>query len=250
MVEFSIVVLGAIFGSFLNVLIYRLPRNNSIIYPNSTCPKCNTPIKWYNNIPIFSYVFLQGKCATCKERIPLRYIIVEVFTPILTLLCYLKFGLNIDFLIGCLLMYNLIVLSFIDFEYKAVPDYLLLAILLISPFLTSDIIEFIKNAFIFAGGFVILNFFVTFYIQNIKSYLLKDDSLKNQIALGEGDIPVIAIIGGLLGIKLGLLAIFVSAVIALIHSIYNHYKKEPQTAFIPYLSLGFIIIYMSESILN
>lgn len=165
---------------------------------------------------------------------------------ILTLFLYNKFGLNISFIIWTILLYILVVLSVIDYKFKAVPDYLLLLLLLIAPFASDSLIDFIKNGFMFAGGFVILNFFVTYYIQNIKSKILKDDSLKEQTALGEGDIPLIALIGGILGIKLGLLAIMIASLVALIHGIYNASKKIPDTPFIPYLSIGFITVFLMQ----
>ena len=101
-----------------------------------------------------------------------------------------------------LFLINLVVLSLYDFKYKAVPDYLLLIVFILSFFASSfSLIESLKNAFLFSGAFVLLNFVITFYIQNIKSKLLKDESLKTQVALGEGDIPIIAMIGIILGVS-------------------------------------------------
>lgn len=148
----------------------------------------------------------------------------------------------------CLVSYVLIVLSFIDLKYKAVPDYLLLIVFILSFFATNfSIIESFKNAFLFAGAFVLLNFVITFYIQNIKSKLLKDESLKTQEALGEGDIPIIAMLGIILGISGGVFAIFLAAFFAIIPSIYSNFvKKDIQTPFIPYLVLGFFTEYFFD----
>jgi leader peptidase (prepilin peptidase)/N-methyltransferase len=108
--------------------------------------------------------------------------------------------------------------------------------------------ENITTLLIFAGGIVILELFVTFYIQNIKSKILKDDSLKIQRAIGEGDIPIIAIIGGILGIQLGIVAIFLSSIFAIIPSLINTFiKKEIETPFIPFLSLGLFVIYINDT---
>ena len=144
-----------------------------------------------------------------------------------------------------LFLINLVVLSLYDFKYKAVPDYLLLFAFFSSFFITKfDIFEALQSAFIISGAFVILNFLVTFYIQNIKSRILKDESLKTQEALGEGDIPIIASIGIILGISSGLTAIFLAAFFAIIPSLYkNNIKKDMQTPFIPYLILGFFTEY-------
>jgi leader peptidase (prepilin peptidase)/N-methyltransferase len=243
--EFNIFLFGLIFGSFLNMLIYRLPLEISLINPKrSICTNCNIQIKWYENLPVISYIILKGKCSFCKEKISLIYPIVELLTGIITLLLFLKLGLNVDFIITTLLFYVLIILSFIDFKYKAVPDYLLIIALLIS----FSIIDFsFQNMLLFAGGFVLLNFFITFYIQNIKSKITKNEDLKYQEALGEGDIPIVAIIGGFLGLKLGMIAIFISAILALFPALYSSIvKKDIETPFIPFLVLGLLIVFIWE----
>ena len=238
-------IFGAIFGSFLNVLILRLPKGESIVSPRSSCPSCKKMITWYHNIPLLSYLFLRGKCGYCKIRISFNYFIVEFLSAVLTLALFLKLGMSLEFIYMTILVYTLIVLSFIDFEYKAVPDYLLLIALILCFFATSfPILEAFTNAFIFAGAFVLLNFVMTFYVQNIKARILKDDSLKDQEALGEGDIPIVAIIAAILGLKAGLIAVFLAAVFAIIPSIYSNItKKEIQTPFIPYLVLGLLCEY-------
>ncbi len=243
MSSFLIFVIGLIFGSFLNMLIYRLPLGVSLINPKrSICTSCKQQIKWYENIPLFSYILLRGKCSNCKENISVAYPIVELLTAIVTLLLFYKFKLDMNFFITTVLFYIFIVLSFIDFKYKAVPDYLLI-IALILAFFTLNFS--LKDAFVFAGAFALLELFVTFYIQNIKSKFMKDDTLKEQRAMGEGDIPIIAVIGGMLGIKLGLFAIFLSSILAIIPAILNNIiKKDIETPFIPFLSLGLFIVFM------
>jgi leader peptidase (prepilin peptidase) / N-methyltransferase len=239
-------IFGACFGSFLNVLILKLPLNQSLITNiRSRCPTCSHTIYWYHNIPLLSYVFLRAKCAYCGCKISFQYFFIELLSAFLTMFLYLKLGLSQEFIFMCLLSYVLIVLSFIDLKYKAVPDYLLLMAFVISFFSSSfSLFESFKNAFLFAGALVLLNFVVTFYIQNIKSKLLKDESLKTQEALGEGDIPIIAMIGVILGVSSGVIAIFLAAFFAIIPSIYsNLVKKDIQTPFIPYLVLGFFTEY-------
>ncbi len=238
-------IFGAIFGSFLNLLIIRLPLNKSIIFPRSHCSSCKKTVPWYHNIPIISYFILKGKCTFCNEKISIQYPIVEFLTASITFMLFIKQGISLTFLYSIILFYILIILSFIDFKYKAVPDYLLLLVFLTAFLVTEDIFfEALKNAFLVSGAFVILNFLVTFYIQNIKARLKKDESLKKQEALGEGDIPILALLGIVLGIKGALIAIFLSAFFAIIPSIYfNIIKKDIQTPFIPYLSLGFTVEY-------
>ena len=250
---FIILISGLIIGSFLNMLIYRLSLGISLLNPKrSICTHCNHTIKWYENIPVISYIFLQGKCSNCKTQISLLYPIVEIITSFVSVMLYNKLGLNNEFYFITIIFYLLILLSFIDLKYKAVPDYLLVMLVLITlAYLVLYKIEQLSLFFMFAGGIFMIELFVTFYVQNIKSYLLKDDSLKTQKAMGEGDIPIIAVIGGILGVQFGMLAIFLSAIFAIIPSIVNIvFKKEIETPFIPYLSLGLFITFIYENSLQ
>ena len=241
-------IFGICIGSFLNVLILRLPKNESLMTARSHCPKCNHVIYWYHNIPLFSYLFLRAKCSYCGTKISFLYFFIELISGIITLALFLKLGLNQEFIFMVLLSYVLITLSFIDFKYKAVPDYLLLLVFIVSFFAsTFSIIEAFKNAFLFSGAFILLNFVITFYIQNIKSRILKDETLKTQEALGEGDIPIIAMLGIILGLSGGLFAIFLAAIFAIIPAIYSNFiNKDIQTPFIPYLVLGFFTEYFFD----
>lgn len=238
-------IFGAVIGSFLNVLISRLPQGLSIVTPRSFCPSCKKTIPWYYNIPLISYIFLKAKCGFCKEKIPASYFIVELLSACLTLVFFIKFSLSYEFFISITLFYILLTLSFIDFKYKAVPDYLLLMVLVLSFFVTTQsILEAFKSAFIFSGAFVLLNFVLTFYVQNIKSRITKNESLKTQEALGEGDIPILAMMAVVLGVKAAIIAVFLASIFAIIPSIYSSFiKKDVQTPFIPYLVLGFYVEY-------
>ena len=227
-------------GSFLNVLIYRLPLGISLVNPKrSVCPNCDHQITWYENIPVISYIFLKGKCSSCKIDISPTYPMVEIISGLVTFLLFVKFDIGYQFVLYSLLFYVLIVLSFIDLKYKAVPDYLLILIIVLSLFIPETSFS---TLLIFAGGAFFLEFFVSFYIQNIKSKILKDPSLEDQKALGEGDIPIFASIGAVLGIKLGISALFLSSIFAIIPAIINmKLKKDMETPFIPFLSLGFFV---------
>ena len=235
-------IIGLIFGSFLNMLIYRLPSGISLFKPlGSTCIHCKHSIKWHENIPVFSYLFLKGKCSTCSKPISIVYPLVELTTALVTLLLYMNYSPNWELIVTIALFYTLIVLSFIDLKYKAVPDYLLI-IAVILAVIVGDLIDIL----IFAGGFVLLELVITFYIQNVKAKITKNKDLETQSALGEGDIPIAGVIGGLLGLQLGISAIFMAAVVGLLLSIYNLLsKKEIETPFIPFLSLGLFITFIS-----
>ena len=241
-ISLIVFLVGLVFGSFLNVLIYRLPLGISLLKPiGSACPHCNYKIKWYENIPVFSYLFLKGRCSSCSDSISKSYPIVELITAAVTLMLYSNFSIGWEMIITISLFYVLIVLSFIDLKYRAVPDYLLIIVVILA-ILVGDII----NILLFTGGFVLLELAITFYIQNIKAKITQNKELENQRALGEGDMPIVGVIGGLLGVQLGITAIFLAAVLALLPAIYNLYsKKEIETAFIPFLSLGLLITLFS-----
>ncbi|MGC8966367.1 MAG: prepilin peptidase [Caldimicrobium sp.] len=128
-----IILLGLSFGSFLNVVIYRLPRGESLLVPSSHCPKCRKPLKWYHNIPILSYLFLRGRCAYCGEKISLQYPLVELLTSALLLSLYVKYKplygwLSFGFLSFFVLI--LIAVFFIDLKHKEIPDLLTFSLIL------------------------------------------------------------------------------------------------------------------------
>ena len=241
-INLIVFLIGLVFGSFLNVLIHRLPLSISLFKPlGSACPHCSYGIKWYENIPVLSYLFLKGKCSNCSASISKIYPLVEIITAIVTLVIYLNFIPNWEMLAIVALFYTLIVLSFIDLKYREVPDYLLIIVVVLT-IVVGDLI----NLLIFTGGLLLLELTITFYIQNIKAKITKNKELETQRALGEGDMPIAGVIGGLLGIQLGISAIFLAALLALLPAIYNLFsKKEIETAFIPFLSLGLFISLFS-----
>ena len=118
---FIVFVFGLIFGSFANVCIYRMPRNMSIVKPNSHCTNCNTFIKWYDNIPILSYILLKGKCRNCNSPISIKYPLVEFFCGILFLSMYYLYGFTFMLIPFCIFVFSLLVTTVIDFEFKIIP---------------------------------------------------------------------------------------------------------------------------------
>jgi leader peptidase (prepilin peptidase)/N-methyltransferase len=115
-------IIGSMIGSFLNVCIVRLPKNESIVKPPSHCPKCGTPILFYDNIPLISYLFLRGRCRFCAERISPRYFFVELLMGILAVALLFRFGLSAAFFVNLVFVAALVVVSFIDLDVQIVPD--------------------------------------------------------------------------------------------------------------------------------
>src|SRR5579863_6332215 len=114
--------MGLAFGSFLNVCVYRLPRDLSVVFPSSSCPRCKARIRFYDNIPVFSWLLLGGRCRDCQAHITPRYLVVELLTGALFLACYAHFGLTLATLKYCVFAFLLLGLIFTDAETQLLPD--------------------------------------------------------------------------------------------------------------------------------
>src|SRR4051794_6164710 len=125
--------LGALFGSFFNVVAYRLPRGESLSHPRSRCPGCETPIKPYDNVPIVSWLALRGKCRACGSRISARYPLVEAATALLCGLVVLAKGLDEDALLGLALVLLMVPVTLIDFDHRIIPNQLMIVGAVVAP---------------------------------------------------------------------------------------------------------------------
>ena len=119
---FIIFVFGACWGSFLNVCIWRIPREESVIHPRSHCPRCNTLIAWYDNIPLISFLVLNARCRHCGRKISPRYFLVELLTAIFFSLVWLKYGVSVVTPIYWLMVFGLILGTFVDCDHMIIPD--------------------------------------------------------------------------------------------------------------------------------
>ncbi len=219
---------GLLIGSFLNVVIIRVPKNESIIFPSSHCTKCKQTLKWFHNIPILSWIFIGGRCSFCKEKISIQYPLVEFLTGFIFFLSAQNSDSFLQSILTSILFSMLLALSIIDLKYKAVPDSISLPALFLSIFI-GDPLNSLNDALLFAGGFALLRFVV--------SWIIKKE------AMGEADIIIAAIIGALLGVKLGLVAIYISALIALPVFIIVR-KKGYELPYIPFLTLALFITWL------
>jgi len=235
-------VFGAVIGSFLNVCIYRIPAKISIAWPSSHCPKCKNKIKWYDNIPILSYLILGGKCRHCKEKISLQYPIVELLTAILTTLFFFNFGLTMWTSCTLFCLYVLIVLSFIDLETYTIPDILSigliffgLAVCFLNPAFDGNWLNKFTQSITGAS----IGFFGSWGLALSCSAFIKKE------ALGGGDIKLMGAIGALSGCWGMANALMLSSLFGLIcFVILARLKKTPENGAIPFgpfLSLGLII---------
>jgi leader peptidase (prepilin peptidase)/N-methyltransferase len=233
--------MGTVIGSFLNVCILRIPEKMNIVTERSHCLSCNTKLQWYEMIPVFSYIFLLGRCRTCKERISIQYPIVEALNGILYVLVFCLSGwknmaailLNV---IYCLVLSALIVLSFIDIRTNIIPAGVNIFIIIMG--LCAASLGYFRSG---RSTGVILDHAIGFVA--VSGFLLLVYYLFGGRAIGGGDIKLMAGAGLLLGWGCALLAFLAGCVLAgIIHPIRMRVKKLGRVlAFGPYLSVGIAI---------
>ncbi|MBI4689639.1 MAG: prepilin peptidase [Nitrospirae bacterium] len=239
---------GFIVGSFLNVCIYRIPRGESIVIPPSHCPSCNTPIKIWDNIPIISYVLLLGRCRSCRNKIPLRYPLVESVNALLYAALLWRFGIGWHTLFYFALVSALIVITFIDLDFQIIPDSITLpgvlvglitgSLILPDPFLRWSLLGY-KASFIGA-----LTGFTLFYAVAVLS----------RGGMGGGDIKMMAMVGALMGWKSVLLTTFLGSLLGSIWGVFLMIVKgkgrKTKVPFGPFLAAGTIItLFFGQEIL-
>jgi len=222
-------VFGAMIGSFLNVVIYRIPKGENIAFPASHCQHCNTPLKWYHNIPIFSWLFLRGKCAFCKEPIAKQYPMVELFTGIIFVLLYFKLGLVWYLPFVALSFAALFALVMIDFKYMAVPDNVNFAALVFA-LVQPDFLHAAIYAAIAAGGLYLIG--------------LLSSLLAGRQAMGGADVIVAGTMGALLGFPNFFVALFLSAILAIVPALIYRERGVP---FVPFLAMATFIVYLYDT---
>ncbi len=237
---------GTIIGSFLNVLIYRLPRNKSIVYPPSSCPNCGHRIKWYENIPILSYIFLKGKCSNCGTEISLRYPIVELLTGIFASISYIKWGLSIDAVFSFIFICLIIVIIFIDIDFKIIPDEINLV-----GFIIGIIYSFFRVDFSFVDA-LLGSLVGAGLLFSIAYFYLK---VKKVEGLGFGDVKMLAFVGTYLGWFGSLFTIFfgslLGAIVGIGYSLIKSgkYQGKLEIPFGPFLGIASLIyLFFGEEI--
>lgn len=234
---------GLIIGSFLNVVIYRVPAGVSIVSPPSTCGSCNTRIRAKHLVPVLSYLFLKGRCAYCKEKISFRYPLIEAVNGLIYLLVYLKFGMSVEAVLLSLFSSAMIVIAMIDFDTMDVyfstlipGAFLSAGILLERVYRGVDILPFLLTAFI-AMVFILLVIFLS------------------RGGMGFGDIWIIGLIGSILGPVLTMVSFFLTSIvgggIALFLVTSRKKKMKEGIPFGPLLIIGFFItLFIGRNLLD
>jgi len=233
-----IFIYGLIFGSFFNVVGYRLPNNLSLIKPSgSFCPNCHHELRWYELIPVLSFIIQKGRCRKCKEKIALFYPLIESLTGILFLLSYIVYGINTEFVISLLIASYLVIVIVSDGKYMIIPDevtlFFSIAILVVQTLTYGPghaLVSLVSGIALFA---------IVYTFMLITTKLFKKESL------GGGDIKLEFFAGAALGVSNGLFSIFIGSLIALpVSLIVMNKTNKNMIAFGPFLLLGVLIIYL------
>jgi len=240
-----IFVFGAIVGSFLNVCIVRLPKDESVVHPPSHCPQCGAGISFYDNIPLISYVLLLGRCRSCGERISVRYFLVELLMAALAVSLYYEFGLGLAFVVSFVFVAALIVVSFIDLYVRIIPDEIslpgiVLGLLfsIIARYLINDPFEVIPSPLssllgvLIGGGFLLAVGWAYEACTGIEG-------------MGGGDIKLFAMIGAFLGAQSLLVTLILASLggsaIGLTVILVKRVGRRYPIPFGPFLCLGALL---------
>lgn len=235
---FVLFIFGAVFGSFYNVVGWRLPIGLSLVRPAcSFCPKCKHKLKWYENIPIFSWLIQGGKCRSCKCSIPKFYIIIELLTGVLFALSYWIFGFSFNFFIALIVSSFFVIVIVSDSNFLVIPDEVTLV--------SSIVVLIVRFAFYGLTNSVlylvygICSFISMYLLMLLGNYLFKRDSL------GGGDIKLMFFIGCCLGPWLSLFTIFLSSFIALPLSLILYFRNRDNVIpFGPFLLIANLIVVL------
>ena len=229
-------ILGLVIGSFLNVCIFRIPLKKSIVSPSSSCPHCGQAIKFYDNIPVLSFLFLRGKCRVCDHAISWRYPLVECLSGVLSLLLYIKYGAHFQYIIYLIFTLSLVVITFIDLDHKIIPDIISLpgiAAGIAVSFLPGTIFWLDSLIGAIAGGGILFLVAVGY------------ERMTGREGMGGGDIKLLAMIGAWMGWKPLPLVLLTSslsgAVIGALFIWFSGKGYRVQIPFGPFLSFGAIL---------
>ena len=241
------VLLGLVFGSFATVLVARLPSHSSIVMPGSRCPGCQTALRWWNNIPVFSYLFQRGRCSTCKTKISIRYPVIELMMAALFLAVRLKYGFNwLVFVRDWPFIVLLVTITFIDLEHRIIPDSLSLGGLALG-LATAWFVPGLGLQSSFLGALIGFAVFYTLaWVYQLKT---------GRSGLGGGDIKLIAMLGAFVG-PMGvfatiLISSIVGSVVGITWGMMSRQKNIMAVAipYGPFLIIGGLYYYLLGDLL-
>jgi leader peptidase (prepilin peptidase)/N-methyltransferase len=244
-----IAIVGLLTGSFLNVCIHRIPREESIVFPASKCPSCGKPIRPWDNVPVLSYLILGGKCRSCKTGISIRYPIVEALNAIFYVLIYLRFGAGWHLPVYLAYVSSLIVITYIDLDFQIIPDRISLpwivigliagATVLPDPFARAEALGWANSLIGAVSGFVLFLVIV----------------IASRGGMGMGDVKMMGMVGAVVGWKGVLLTTFSASLVgAMAGGLIIAFKgggRKTKVPFGPFLALGSLLaLFYGQEILR
>ena len=235
------VVLGLVIGSFLNVVVARLPEHRSLVAPGSACPGCGAALAWHDNIPLLSFALLRGRCRACAMPISWRYPIIEAATGLLFGAAFMRFGLSVDFVVAVVLLAALVVITAIDLQHQVIPDAITLPGI-VAGLLASvarrpgSIVDSLLGVVLGGGLFLVI-------------------ILVSGGGMGGGDMKLGAMLGAFLGWKVALLALFFAVVaggtLAIVLLASGLRGRKDPVPFGPFLALGGAVgLFAGEGLLT
>ena len=240
-----VIILGALWGSFANVCIFRLPKEKGVVSGRSYCPKCKKKIVWYDNIPIISFFLLGGKCRKCKKSISIQYVIVEAINIVSFITIYYFFGVSVITVLLMLLSIYFLIIFFIDFEHFIIPNVLTFPMMIVGflksfdPNLPSLFPNYINSLIGGLFGYGVIWSIIYFYKQ-----------LRKKEGMGLGDAKLLAVVGFWFGWISIPFVLFLSSVLALLWVAPDLIKKSKkltsQIPFGPYIILASILFFVSK----
>ncbi|MFL2896376.1 MAG: prepilin peptidase [Candidatus Pelagibacter sp.] len=240
-----VIILGALWGSFANVCIFRLPKEKGVVSGRSYCPKCKKKIVWYDNIPIISFFLLGGKCRKCKKSISIQYVIVEAINIVSFITIYYFFGISIITVLLMMLSISFLIIFFIDLEHFIIPNVLTFPMMIVGflksfdpnlPFLFPNYINSLIGGLF---GYGVIWSIINFYKQ-----------IRKKEGMGLGDAKLLAVVGFWFGWISIPFVLFLSSVLALLWVAPDLIKKSKkltsQIPFGPYIILASILFFISK----
>jgi leader peptidase (prepilin peptidase)/N-methyltransferase len=240
-----VIILGALWGSFANVCIVRLPNEKGVVSGRSHCPKCEKKIVWYDNIPIISFFLLRGKCRNCKTSISIQYVIVEAINIISFVAIYYFFGISITTILLMMLSLSFLIIFFIDLKHFIIPNVLTFSMMFVGFFKSFDpnlhplFPNYINSLIGGVFGYGIIWSIIYFYKQ-----------VRKKEGMGLGDAKLLAVVGFWFGWVSIPFVLFCSSILALLWVVPDLIKKSKkltsQIPFGPYIILASILFFVSK----
>ena len=242
-ITISLILLSVLLGSFYNAVIYRIPRKLNFVFPSSSCPQCNVDIKWFDNIPILSFIFLKAQCRHCKKNISFQYLLVEILSPLLMIFMILNNNSLIQIMINYLFFSFLLIIFFIDLDHKIIPNRLTYSLAIIG-----IVLNFYKFDFYQALYFTSLGSLIGGGPILLLMYIFK--KIRGVDGMGMGDIKLFIVLGIWFGWLNCLLIIFISAILGSIIGIggilFKKVQSRQELPFGPFIVISTLIIYFNE----